>query len=45
MSFTLTTLKQSIQDWTQNSETTFVNELDFIIINAEERIFKSVDLD
>ena len=45
MSFTLTTLKQSIQDWTQNSETTFVNELDFIIINAEERIFKSIDLD
>ena len=45
MSFTLTTLKQSIQDWTQNSETTFVNELDFFIINAEERIFKVVDLD
>jgi hypothetical protein len=45
MSFTLTTLKQSIQDWTDNDETTFVNELDFIIINAEERIFKSVDLD
>ena len=45
MSFTLTTLKQSIQDWTQNSETTFVNELDFIIKNAEERIFKGVDLD
>ena len=45
MSFTLTTLKQSIQDWTQNSESTFVGELDFIIINAEERIFKSVDLD
>ena len=45
MSFTLTTLKQSIQDWTQNSETTFVNELDFIIKNAEERIFKTVDLD
>lgn len=45
MSFTLTTLKQSIQDWTENDETTFVNELDFIIKNAEERIFKSVDLD
>jgi hypothetical protein len=45
MSFTSTTLKQSIQDWTQNSETTFVNELDFIIKNAEERIFKVVDLD
>jgi hypothetical protein len=45
MSFTLTTLKQSIQDWTENDETTFVNELDFIIKNAEERIFKTVDLD
>lgn len=45
MSFTLTTLKQSIQDWTENDETTFVNELDFFIKNAEERIFKVVDLD
>ena len=45
MSFTLTTLKQSIQDWTENDETTFVNELDFFIKNAEERIFKTVDLD
>ena len=45
MSFTLTTLKQSIQDWTENDESTFVAELDFIIQNAEERIFKSVDLD
>tara|TARA_R100001126_G_scaffold79221_1_gene47637 strand:+ start:651 stop:1298 length:648 start_codon:yes stop_codon:yes gene_type:complete len=45
MSFTLTTLKQSIQDWTENDETTFVNELDFFIKNAEERIFKLVDLD
>ena len=45
MSFTLTTLKQSIQDWTDNDETTFVNELDFFIKNAEERILKVVDLD
>ena len=45
MSFTLTTLKQSVQDWTENDETTFVNELDFFIKNAEERIFKTVDLD
>ena len=45
MSFTLTTLKQSIQDWTENDETTFVGELDFFITNAEERILKSVDLD
>ena len=45
MSFTLTTLKQSIQDWTENDETTFVNELDFFIKNAEERILKVVNLD
>ena len=45
MSFTLTTLKQSVQDWTENDETTFVNELRFFYKNAEERIFKTVDLD
>ena len=45
MSFTLTTLKQSVQDWTENDESTFVGELDFFIKNGEERIFKTVDLD
>jgi Fe-S cluster assembly iron-binding protein IscA len=45
MSFTHTTLKQAIQDWTENSETTFVNNLDIFIQNAEERILKMVDLD
>ena len=45
MSYTYTTLKQAIQDWTQNDETTFVNNLDFFIKNAEERIFKEADLD
>lgn len=45
MSFTYTTLKQAIQDWTQNDESTFVSNLDFFIKNAEERIFKEVDLD
>jgi len=45
MSYTLTTLKQSIQDYTENSETTFVNNLDNIIRNTEERILKLVDLD
>lgn len=45
MSYTLTTLKQAIQDFTENSETTFVNNLDNIIRNAEERILKLVDLD
>jgi len=45
MSFTLTTLTASIQEWTQNDESTFVAEIPFFIRNAEERIFKVVDLD
>ena len=45
MAFTFTTLKTAIQDYTQNSETTFVNNLSRFIINAEERIFKEVQLD
>ena len=45
MSFTLTTLTDSIKEWTQNDETTFVAEIPFFIKNAEERILKSVDLD
>ena len=45
MSFTLTTLKQAIQDYTENSETTFVNNLDTFIKLSEERILKSVQLD
>ena len=45
MSFTYTTLKQAIQDFTDNSETTFVNNLDVFITTAEERILKSVELE
>ena len=45
MSFTHTTLKTAIQDWTENSETTFVNNLDVFIKNAEERVLKLIDLD
>ena len=45
MSFTLTTLTQSLKDWTENDESTFTAEIPFFISNAEERIFKSVDLD
>ena len=45
MAFTFTSLKTAIQDYTQNSETTFVNNLSRFIINAEERIFKEVQLD
>ena len=45
MSFTLTTLTASVQEWTQNDESTFVAEIPFFIKNAEERIFKVVDLE
>ena len=38
MSFTYTTLKQAIQDWTENDETTFVNNLDVFIKNTEESV-------
>jgi hypothetical protein len=45
MSFTLATLKTAIQDYTDNSETTFVNNIPNFVKAAEEKIFKSVDLD
>ena len=45
MSFTLATLKTAIQDYTDNSETSFVTNLPNFIKAAEEKIFKSIDLD
>lgn len=44
MSFTYTQLKQAIQDYTENDETTFVTNLPIFIRAAEERIFKNVQL-
>ena len=44
MSFTFATLKTAIQDYTENSETTFVNNLSNFIKIAEERILKNVQL-
>tara|TARA_R100001377_G_C3164223_1_gene100735 strand:- start:40 stop:897 length:858 start_codon:yes stop_codon:yes gene_type:complete len=44
MSFTYTQLKQAIEDYTQNDETTFINNLPVFIRTAEERIFKNVQL-
>jgi hypothetical protein len=44
MSWTFTTLKSAIQDYTDNTETTFVNNLTNIIVQAENRILKSVEL-
>jgi len=45
MSFTKATLTTAIQDYTDNSETTFVNNIPNFIKAAEEKILKSVDLD
>ena len=44
MSYTQATLKTAIQDYLETDESTFVSELDNIIKNAEERIFKSVQM-
>jgi len=44
MSFTYGQLKQAIQDYTENDETTFVTNIPIFIRNAEERILKNVQL-
>ena len=44
MSFTYDQLKQAVQDYTENDETSFVNNLPVFIRQAEERILKSVQL-
>jgi len=45
MSYTLTTLKSAIQDYSENTETTFVNNLREFIRATENRIFKSIDFE
>mgnify|MGYP003663354531 FL=1 len=45
MSFTYAELKTAIQNYTENTETTFVNSLDIFIKNAEERILKIAQLE
>jgi len=44
MSFTYAQLKQAVQDYTENDETTFVTNLPIFIRAAEERILKNVQL-
>ena len=44
MSFTYAQLQTAIQDYTENSETSFVSNLSTFITQAEERILKSVQL-
>ena len=45
MSYTLTTLKTAIQDYTENTETTFVSHLRDFIRSTENRLFKMVDFE
>ena len=45
MSFTYAEMKTAIQDYTENTETTFVNSLDIFIKNTEERILKIAQLE
>ena len=45
MSYTLTTLKSAIQDYTENTETTFVSNLRSFIRSAENRLFKMIDFE
>ena len=44
MSFTYSQLKQAIQDYTENDETSFVTNLPIFIRQEEERILKNVQL-
>jgi len=44
MSFTYTTLKDALKNYTQNTETVFLNSMDMLIRLAEERILKSTQL-
>jgi hypothetical protein len=43
MSYTLTTLRDSIKDYTENSETTFIPHIRDFIRSAEGRLFKTID--
>ena len=45
MSFTYAQLKTAIQDYSDNTETSFVSHLSDFIKAAEERVFKLVDLE
>jgi len=42
MSYTFTTLRNAVEQYTQNDEATFVSNIDLFVRMAEERILKSV---
>jgi len=43
--YTYTTLRQAVQDYTDNTEATFIANIDSFITQTEERILKSVPLE
>ena len=45
MSFTYTELQNAVKDFTENEETSFVNNLPVFIRGSEDRIFTLVDLE
>lgn len=45
MSFTFTQLRDSIKEYSENTEITFVNNLKNIVRSVEDRIFTLVDLE
>lgn len=44
MAWTYTTLKQALQDFTENTETSFIANIPYFVRAAEERVLHSVDL-
>ena len=45
MAYTFTTLKAAVQEYTDNTESTFIGQLSRFILNSEERILKECQLD
>ena len=44
MSFTFTTLREAVQNYTQNNETSFIANMGTFVELSEERILKSIQL-
>ena len=44
MSFTFTTLKTTIQEYTDNAESTFTSNLTNFIVQSENRVFNTIEL-
>ena len=44
MSFTFTTLKTAVQEYMDNDESTFTSNLTNFIVQAENRVFNTIEL-